>query len=69
MWQTTTDRFGGVDILVNNAGILRDKTIKKMELNDWQAVIDTNLTGVFHCCKLAVERLNDGGKNCQSRID
>lgn len=62
MWQDSTDRFGGVDILVNNAGILRDKTIKKMDSSDWQAVIDTNLTGVFHCCKLAIERLNDGGR-------
>ena len=55
-------RFGSLDIVVNNAGILRDKTVKKMTLDDWQQVIDTNLTGVFNVCKAAAERLNDGGR-------
>lgn len=55
-------RFGGVDILVNNAGILRDRTIAKMTGDEWQSVIDTNLTGVFHGGKAAVERLRDGGR-------
>ena len=55
-------RFGALDIVVNNAGILRDKTVKKMALDDWQQVIDTNLTGVFNVCKAVVERLTDGGR-------
>ena len=55
-------RFGGVDILVNNAGILRDRTIAKMTDDEWQSVIDTNLTGVFHGGKAAGERLRDGGR-------
>ncbi len=55
-------QFGGVDILVNNAGILRDRTVAKMTEDEWQSVIDTNLTGVFHGCKIAVERLRDGGR-------
>jgi 3-oxoacyl-[acyl-carrier protein] reductase len=55
-------RFGSLDIVINNAGILRDKTIKKMTLDDWQPVIDTNLTGVFNVCKAAAERLEDGGR-------
>lgn len=55
-------RFGGIDILVNNAGILRDKTLKKMSPDDWNAVVETNLTGVFHACKAACERLRDGGR-------
>ncbi len=55
-------QFGGVDILVNNAGILRDRTVAKMTEQEWQAVIDTNLTGVFHGCKVAVEKLRDGGR-------
>lgn len=54
--------FGQVDILVNNAGILRDRTIAKMTDEEWQAVIDTNLTGVFHGCKVAASRLADGGR-------
>jgi len=53
---------GGLDILVNNAGVLRDRTIKKMTPDDWHAVIDTNLTGVFHCAKLGSEILREGGR-------
>ena len=56
------DRFGGLDILVNNAGVIRDKSIKKMMLDDWDAVIGTNLTGVFHGCKYGVEILRDHGR-------
>lgn len=53
---------GGLDILVNNAGVLRDKSIKKMTVEDWSAVVDTNLTGVFQCAKLGAEILRDGGR-------
>lgn len=53
---------GGLDILVNNAGILRDRTLKKMTLDEWHAVLQTNLTGVFHCCKYGAEILRDGGR-------
>lgn len=52
---------GGLDILVNNAGILRDRTIAKMALEDWQRVIDVNLSGVFYCCKYGLEVMRDGG--------
>jgi 3-oxoacyl-[acyl-carrier protein] reductase len=55
-------RFGGIDILVNNAGILKDRTLRKMTLDDWQAVIQTNLTGVFHTCKYGADILRDGGR-------
>lgn len=54
--------FGGLDVLVNNAGILKDRTIKKMTVEDWGGVIDTNLTGVFHGCKFGGEILRDGGR-------
>ena len=54
-------RFGGLDIVVNNAGILRDRSFKKMSPSDWQDVIDTNLTGVFHVCKATSEHLQEGG--------
>jgi len=53
---------GGLDVLVNNAGIIRDKSLKKMTLDEWHAVLRTNLDGVFHCCKAAVEVLRDGGR-------
>ncbi|WP_124975117.1 3-oxoacyl-[acyl-carrier-protein] reductase [Aphanothece sacrum] len=53
---STLDKFGRVDILVNNAGITRDTLLLRMKLEDWQAVIDLNLTGVFLCTK-AVSKL------------
>jgi 3-oxoacyl-[acyl-carrier protein] reductase len=53
---------GKIDILVNNAGILRDRTVRKMTLDDWNAVLHTNLDGVFFCSKLAAEILPDGGR-------
>jgi len=43
--------FGRIDILVNNAGITRDASLKKMSIEQWQQVIDVNLTGVFNCTK------------------
>ena len=53
---------GRLDVLVNNAGIIRDRTVKKMTSEEWHAVLDTNLDGVFHCCKLGAEVLSDGGR-------
>lgn len=55
-------RFSRLDIVVNNAAIIRDKTLKNMEDTDWQAVIDTNLTGVFNVCKAAQPVLAEGGR-------
>lgn len=55
-------RFGGLDIAVNNAGILRDRSLGKMSTEEWNAVIQTNLTGVFHVCKTAARQLRDGGR-------
>lgn len=43
--------FGKLDILVNNAGITKDRTLAKMSKEEWQKVIDINLTGAFHCAK------------------
>ena len=47
--------FGKLDILVNNAGITRDTLAMRMKDEDWEAVIDTNLTGVFRLARLALK--------------
>ncbi|MCX6895571.1 MAG: SDR family NAD(P)-dependent oxidoreductase [Verrucomicrobia bacterium] len=54
-------RCGGIDFLINNAAILRDRTVAKMSLDEWKAVLDVNLSGVFHCCKFGLEVMRDGG--------
>lgn len=55
------ETFGTLDLLVNNAGILRDRSFRKMSQQEWQDVIDTNLTGVFNCCQAAAGDLAEGG--------
>jgi len=62
MFAKIKELAGRLDILVNNAGILRDRTIKKMTLDEWHSVLETNLNGVFYCSKLAAEMLSDGGR-------
>ena len=47
--------FGRLDILVNNAGITRDSLVLRMKEEDWDAVIDVNLKGVFLCAKEAIK--------------
>lgn len=48
-------RYGQLDIVVNNAGITRDTLLLRMKPEDWQAVIDLNLSGVFYCLKAAAK--------------
>lgn len=45
------EKFGRIDILVNNAGVNRDELLISMEKEDWDAVINTNLGGLFNCTK------------------
>lgn len=54
MFKTVIERYGTVDILVNNAGITRDTLLLRMKEDDFDAVIDTNLRGVYLCTKAAL---------------
>ena len=56
------DRCGQLDIVVNNAAVLRDRTLRKMSFEEWQTVIDTNLSGVFNVCQAATPHIADGGR-------
>jgi 3-oxoacyl-[acyl-carrier protein] reductase len=53
LFNAVIDKFKRIDILVNNAGITRDTLLLRMKPEDWQAVIDLNLTGVFLCTRAA----------------
>ena len=54
MMEDIKKEFGRLDVLVNNAGICQDKTLAKMSIQEWQKVIDIDLTGVFNCSKAAL---------------
>lgn len=57
MMQDIQAKLGRLDVLVNNAGITKDRTLAKMTAEEWQKVIDVNLTGVFDCSKAALPLL------------
>lgn len=54
MVETAVKEFGKVDILVNNAGITRDTLLMRMKEEDWDAVLNVNLKGVYNCTKAVV---------------
>ena len=62
MFAQAAEVWDKVDIVVNNAGITHDATAKKMTSNQWQQVIDTNLTGTFNVCQQAANVLADHGR-------
>lgn len=51
------EEFGAISILVNNAGITRDNLLLRMKDEDWQAILDTNLTSVYRSCKSVVRAM------------
>jgi acetoacetyl-CoA reductase len=67
-WNSTKEAFdkvkaehGNPDILVNNAGITRDGVFRKMSLDDWNAVINTNMNSLFHVTKQVIDGMLDKG--------
>ena len=57
----TVEQFGGVDILVNNAGIGMFESVESMSAEDFRAVIETNVCGVFYCCHEAIPLMKQRG--------
>ncbi len=55
------EQFGGLDILVNNAGVGNFGEVAAQPLAQWQETIETNLSGVFHCCRAAIPQLRRRG--------
>jgi 3-oxoacyl-[acyl-carrier protein] reductase len=62
MMKQIQDRHAGLDVLVNNSGIIRDRTIKKMSLEEFESVVRVNLTGTFNVTQKALAILRNGGR-------
>lgn len=63
MFNETIDAFGRVDVLVSNSGVQKDGAIADLSLEDWNTVIDINLTGQFLCAREAVRRFRAQSKD------
>jgi len=61
MIQATKKKFGGIQILINNAGVAHNGDIEEQTLETWAETINTNLTGVFYCCKEVVPSMKERG--------
>jgi NAD(P)-dependent dehydrogenase (short-subunit alcohol dehydrogenase family) len=59
--EQTLEKFGRIDVLVNNAGITRDKSMKKLSTDDWDAVVQTNLNSCFYTVKAALTQFTEQG--------
>jgi 3-oxoacyl-[acyl-carrier protein] reductase len=62
MIKSIVEKFGGLDVLVNNSGIIRDRTIKKLTLEEFESVVRVNLAGTFNVTQKAAPVLREGGR-------
>lgn len=62
VFQQVKDRWGRLDFLVNNAGIIRDRTLAKLTDEDWDLVLETNLSAVYRTTQSALAYLQNGGR-------
>ena len=64
LYKEATERFGGIDIVVNNAGISIIGLLSDLSADEWNRILQTNLSSVFHCSKLALPHMihNKWGK-------
>ena len=58
--QRVAGAWGGIDVLVNNAGIHRGRRLHRLDLNDWNAVLNTNLSGPMHCIQASLTHMGAG---------
>ena len=63
LFRAVKETFGTLDILINNAGVGSRSYVEQMSVEEWNATIGTNLSGVFHCCREALPliKANGGG--------
>jgi len=61
LFERATAEFGGVDILINNAGIGMFASVEDMAPEDFRAILETNLFGVYYCCHEAIPRMKERG--------
>ena len=59
--ESAVEQLGGVDILINNAGVGRFSPLAELSIEDWRETIDTNLSGVFYCCRAAIPAMKRRG--------
>lgn len=61
LFELTVSHFGGLDILINNAGIGKFETVEEMSPDDFRAILETNVFGVFYCCHEAIPLMKTRG--------